>query len=373
MVGNTFGVGGKFQVLGAHGRRADSLLHAGDVALFHPLGVVVNLLFHHIGFFQCVQAFVAVCLDGIVVQLVKQGLELTDFIFGIIGKLLVGIGQDGGVLHDILCIVSDSLQVTDVPVGARKVGAVFLAQPASSAQAHDKADELAVDEVKLLFLASKQAFPGKIQARGHFDGAVHVIQGNRGHAQDFALDLRNGNRRCPEHVFIYKLQGEFGLRGGGTLRNHALHQGHQHAGEGQHDGHRHRIEEGVEHGQLHLRGRGEYPLKEAAVGKIEPAQTPGSQQEDEHAGTVEQQVDKSRAFGIGSAGDTGNDSHYAGADVGTHGKVDALVYADKPRHHHGQRNGSHDGGTLDDGGEDGSQQHQQQGIPDTGEEGLDTV
>ena len=61
-------------------------------------------------------------------------------------------------------------------------------------------------------------------------------------------------------------------------------------------------------------------------------------------------MDKSRAFGICTACHTGNDGDDAGADVGTHGKENTLVDVDKSCDYHGQSDGGHHRGTLDDGG-----------------------
>ena len=152
------------------------------------------------------------------------------------------------------------------------------------------------------------------------------------------------------------------------FRNHFGHQPYQGVCQGQHHCNRYGVEEGMEHSQLDLRGRREEFLKQVPERDVEPSQYQSGKHKQDDAGAVEQQVDKRRSFGICPAGHARNDRHYAGADVGTHRQVNTLVNTDEPGHHHGQRNGSHDGRALDNGSENRAQQHQQDGIADSGEE-----
>ena len=67
MVSDTLGIGGEFQILRPHGRRANALLHAVDVSRFHFFGVVVNLLLDEIGFVQGLQALLLIGIHGMVI------------------------------------------------------------------------------------------------------------------------------------------------------------------------------------------------------------------------------------------------------------------------------------------------------------------
>ena len=129
----------------------------------------------------------------------------------------------------------------------------------------------------------------------------------------------------------------------------------------------------MEHGQLYLGRRREELLEEAAVGDVETAERQRGKHKKNDTRAVEQQVDKCRPPGVGTTGQTGNDRHDARSDIGTHRQVDALVDADESGDDHRKRDGGHHGRTLDDGRENGTDQHEQQGIADAGQEGLDPV
>ena len=118
MVGYSFGIGRKFQVLSSHGGSTDSLLHSRDVPVFHPLGVIVNFLLNGIGLVQRCTAFILIGIHSIAVQLVKERLQLADFILGIVGELLGGAGQGGGIFYDVFGIVTHTLQIPDIAVSA---------------------------------------------------------------------------------------------------------------------------------------------------------------------------------------------------------------------------------------------------------------
>ena len=339
----------------------------------HPPRIVVDLLFDCIGLCQILQTLVLVGFHRTVIQLVKQGLQLADLVFRVIGELLMGFGKGDGILHDVLRVVSDPFQVADVPVRAGEVNPVFLSQAAFRTQAHDETDQLAVDEIEPPLVPLEELFFRELQLRGHLQASVHVQQGGLGHVQDFALDLRNRHRRSPEHVFIDIAKGELGVLHHRLVRNHPGHETHQGTRQREHHRHRHRVEEGMEHGELGLGGGREQLVEQASVGDAEAAQHRRREHEEHHAGNVEEQVDEGGPLGVGPAGDTGNDRHDAGTDVGTHREIDTLVDADKARHHHGEGDGGHHRGTLDDGREQGAEQHQQERVADSGEEGLDPL
>ena len=84
-------------------------------------------------------------------------------------------------------------------------------------------------------------------------------------------------------------------------------------------------------------------------------------------------MDHRRPFGCHAAGHTRDDSHHARTDVTSHREVDTLVQRNKPRNDHRDGDRRHDGGGLDNSGDDGSQEHQQQRVAYRSEEQFDGV
>jgi len=154
--------------------------------------------------------------------------------------------------------------------------------------------------------------------------------------------------------------------------NHARNHIDQRPCQGQHHGYGHRIEERVEHGQLCLGGMGEQVLEHPT----EPSgfrcevDNPARDQEQDDAETVEQKMNQRGPAGVDAAGDSGKNGYHAGTDIGTHRQENALVQRNQSGHHHGERDGGHDGWALDDGGEDGAREHQQNGVTDGRQEVL---
>ena len=85
---------------------------------FHPFGVIVYFFLNDVGLVQGREILILVGVNRLVEQLMKQRLHLADFILGIVGELLGGIGQNRGVFNDVLRIVANSFQVPDITVGA---------------------------------------------------------------------------------------------------------------------------------------------------------------------------------------------------------------------------------------------------------------
>ena len=241
----------------------------------------------------------------------QQLLQLADLVFGLVGELLGRISQNGRIFDNVLGIIPNPFQVPDAAVSAGEVRSVLFAQTAPAAEPDDKTDQLAVDEVQLPFIPVEKILAGKVQLHGHIQCAVDIFQGDIGHPQNFTFDLRNSHRRRSEHIFVHIAEGEFGFLGNGSFRNHPDHQRDQRTCQGQHHGHRHDVEERMEHGQLHLGSRREQSFKETPVGDVEPPQDQGRQQEQDYAGAVEQQVDEGGSLGIRPAGDTRDDRDHA--------------------------------------------------------------
>ena len=132
VVGNTFGVLGKGDILGSGLRFADTQSEALDMIALHLIGQLVNLVLYLVRTPECGHVHFMVRLHGGFVELGDEGVHLVDLLECIVGETHLLLAEAVGVLNDVLRVVADTLQVTDRADGGDEVLVVELAKLAIS-------------------------------------------------------------------------------------------------------------------------------------------------------------------------------------------------------------------------------------------------
>ena len=341
------------------------------MVVLHQLGEVVYLLLDLVGFVHNLHIFSLIGFDGLAVEPVDKAVQGRYLGQRLLGESKAGRGEGLRVLDYVLGIVSDALYVPYRAEGGREVNVVPLVKTAAVRELHHEVHKGAVDVVDF-FLGFVESLPvAEVQGGDNLYRAVEVQHRKLGHPDDLFLGLSHGERGSAEHVAVHVLEPEslvFCLPG---LGDHSAHKLYKCLIQREYENHREHIEDGVEHRELGLGRSGEHSFEKDAETGAGQREQQGDEKEYQHSGAVEQQVDEGGALGVDAAGHTGYDGNDAGADVGSHRKVDTLVQADEPCHYHGEGDGGHHRGALDDGRQDGAEDYQKYGVAYAGKEGLD--
>ena len=185
------------------------------------------------------------------------------------------------------------------------------------------------------------------------DGTAEVVVRQLAHVFDFGLQLPDSQGRRDQHRVVKEMQMKLVVaKLIDIVGNEAAHQANQVVGQRQCDQGGADVENGMEHGQLHLRGMREHSFKHPPISPIplgKKMKNQGDKQKQSNTHYIEKQMDKRSSFGVSATGHAGQNRHYARADVGTHRKVDTLVEREQSRHDHGNGDGRQHRRRLDDG------------------------
>ena len=128
VVGNTFGVLGKGDILGSGLRFADTQREPLDMIALHLVGQTVDLVLNLVRTAECGHIHLMVRLHGRFVELGDESIHLVYLIEGVVGETYLLLAQAVGVLYDVLRVVADTLQVADRADGGDEVLVVELAK-----------------------------------------------------------------------------------------------------------------------------------------------------------------------------------------------------------------------------------------------------
>ena len=335
----------------------------------HLVGNAVDFLLDVVGFFESGLVPCLVSDDDLLIEAVDDLLHMVDLGACDIGERFVACFELLSILDDVLCVVSDPLHVVDGPEGGGDVDAVLVAQ-LGVGEFQQEVGELPCGVIELVLGISELLPLSHVESADDVERPVEVLVGLLGHVEDFVLDLSDRDGGGLEHVVVHEV--EMGAVdalavGCGLVGDDAHDDVDELSGEGKHDCHSNHVEHGVEHGEVDLFA-GEHSAEETAVIGGESVDEYVSEgDEDDRTEHIEEKVDERGPLCVESAGHSRHDCYDAGTDVGSDGEVDTLVETDESSADHGDDDRGHDGGTLHEGGESGSEDHEDNEVVDARE------
>ena len=109
MVGNTFGVLGKGDILGSGLRFADTQREPLDMIALHLVGQTVDLVLYLVRTAERGHIHFMVRLHGGFVESGDESIHLVYLLEGVVGETYLLLAQTVGVLDDVLRVVTDWL------------------------------------------------------------------------------------------------------------------------------------------------------------------------------------------------------------------------------------------------------------------------
>ena len=201
MVRYPFRIGRHREELRAHVQLANPLVEPLNMVLGHLIGDDVDLLLDVVCLLQRGLVVLGVSLDDLLVEPVDETLHRHDLADGIVGELDPVRLHLLGILHDVLGIIADALQVGYRMVDGGDVDLIPLAELVLR-QFDEEPRDLLVEEVELLFVVAEALHAPEIELAYHVTGDAVVLDRHDGHVLDLVHDLLDGDWRCPQHVIV---------------------------------------------------------------------------------------------------------------------------------------------------------------------------